>query len=61
MPQAVSDNIIVFDPRRGSKRAGSPLDTVFRVIGEGRRVDGKWVMRCVIVQPSAEIIPLGNV
>ncbi|WFU14420.1 hypothetical protein [Bradyrhizobium sp. CB3481] len=61
MPKAVSDNIIFFDPRRGSNRTSSAPDTVLRIIGEGRRTDGKWVTRCVIIQPSAEIVPLEKI
>ena len=57
MPKAVSDNIIVFDQQRASKRA-TPPNEVLRVVGEERRADGRWVTRCIIVQPSAEIIPL---
>lgn len=57
MPKAVSDNITVFDPSRRS-RPIDPLMTVLRVVGEERRADGRWVTRCAVVQPSAEIVLL---
>ncbi|WP_156929044.1 hypothetical protein [Bradyrhizobium sp. th.b2] len=56
MQQAISDNIIVFDPRRASKRVRPSPDTVLRIIGRACRADGKWVTRCTIIEPSAEII-----
>lgn len=57
MPKAVSDNITVFDPSRRS-RPIEPLMTVLRAVGEERRADGRWFTRCVVVQPSAEIVRL---
>jgi hypothetical protein len=49
MQQAISDNIIVFDPRRASKRVRPSPDIVLRVIGRACRADGKWVTRCTIL------------
>ncbi|TKV73295.1 hypothetical protein FDV58_37715 [Bradyrhizobium elkanii] len=57
MPKAVADNITVFDPSR-RLRPIEPLMTVLQVVGEDRRADGKWVTRCAIIQPSAEIVRL---